>query len=163
MNVNKIILLIGPPCSGKSTWTTKYIAETTRATTVVSSDDIMEAWGRERGLSYSEAFRDIDHKWVKKEVQRVFTEAVARNDDVIVDRTNMTLKVRRSFLSQVPKTTRKVGVLFVVPRDVLTVRLDRRAQETGKFIPESVIEEMLRIYSPPEPGEFDDLTTFANG
>lgn len=157
-----LFLLIGPPASGKSTWTAKFLADKSAAgelrnTTIVSSDDVLESWGREHGLSYSEAFARCDHKWVKSEVNRMFDEGVARGDDIIVDRTNMTAKIRRSFLSRVPRTTRKVGIIFDVPRDVLNERLDRRARETGKFIPQSAIDEMLRIYSPPTEQEFDEL------
>lgn len=153
-----LFLLIGPPASGKSTWVAKFLESASRPTTVVSSDDILETWGNANGLSYADAFTQCDHKWLKGEVNRIFDEAVKRGDDVIVDRTNMTKKIRRSFLSRVPKTTKTIGVLFEVDRDVLNERLDTRAQQTGKYIPQAAVDQIISIYAAPSLDEFDEIT-----
>lgn len=153
----EIFILIGLPGSGKSTWVKERLQNATRPTTVVSSDDILEAWGREYGLNYSEAFSQINHHWLKSQVNKTFDEAVARGDDIILDRTNMSAKARNAFLSRTKPNTKKTAVVFSVPHDVLMQRLKNRAEATGKTIPGKVITDMMAMYNPPTTKEFDEV------
>lgn len=152
-------MLIGPPGVGKSTWRAKHLETVDRKTTVVSGDDLIDAFALGRGMTYTEAFGEIDHKWVKQEVRRLFIEALGRGENVIVDRTNMTVKSRRSFLSNVPASYQKIAVVFELPRDILNERLQHRAETTGKYIPTSVVDGMLAQYQPPADGEFHEVRT----
>ena len=160
MYPGRLILLVGPPACGKSTWRARYLATATRSTTVVSSDDVLERFAAEQGLSYDEAWRTLDSKIVTRTVNEEFDAAVKRADDIIVDRTNMTAKIRRSFMSRVPKQTRRIAVLFPIEREELDRRLDARAKETGKYIPKSAVDEMYRIYVAPDPNDFDEIQTY---
>ncbi len=47
--------------------------------------------------------------------------------------------------------------MFDVPLDVLVERLDRRAAETGKFVPLDVVVAMNGWLESPGPGEFDHV------
>lgn len=152
-----LYILIGPPGVGKSTWRAKHLAETTREIVIVSSDDIIDAYAFEHGISYTDAFREMDHKDIKQSVNQRFQAALDEGVDVIVDRTNMTTKGRRSFLSKVPKRYHKVAVVFQMDRSLLNERLDARAKSTGKFIPESVVDDMLASYEAPEYPDFDEI------
>lgn len=114
----------------------------------------------ENGWTYDEAWRSVDHKLVAKTINEEFDAAVKRGDDVIVDRTNMTAKIRRSFMSRVPKQTRRIAVLFPIEREELDRRLAARFKETGKYIPKSAVDEMFRIYVAPDPNDFDEIQTY---
>ena len=160
-NINPVLyILIGPPGSGKSTWREDRIRESEakgRQITTVSSDDIIDAYAAEHSISYTEAFGRIDQKAIKKAVNEKFDDSVRTGLDVIVDRTNMTVGARASFLSRTPKAYRKVGVVFQIDRLVLDQRLATRAEATGKSIPKDVVDDMLSKYEQPEMGAFDEI------
>lgn len=155
----RLFLLIGPPACGKSTWRARYLASATDSTTVVSSDDVLERFAAENGWTYDEAWHRVDSKLVTRTVNEEFDAAVKRGDDIIVDRTNMTAKIRRSFMSRVPKQTRRIAVMFPIERDELDRRLAARHAETGKYVPKSAVDEMYRIYVAPDPNDFDEIIT----
>lgn len=155
--MHNVFMLIGPPCSGKSTWTKAHFAAAERPAHVASTDDILEEYAAADGVSYSEAWTR-HFKVADQEMFSRFRDAMAAGQDIIIDRTNMRAKVRRKFLSQISrKNYRIVAVIFEVPRDVLSARLISRAQETGKYIPDEVVTNMLETYQPPEPADFDEI------
>lgn len=152
----RIIFLVGVPGSGKSTWRAKYLAENPdRDTVTVSSDDLIEAYAAERGLNYSQAHREIDMNALDKQCSAAVRVAVARGQDVIIDRTNMRFKPRNRFLSQVSKRYTRVAVLFWVECDTVRQRLIDRKRATGKHVPFSVALEMFSTYQAPTTDEFD--------
>ncbi len=161
---NKCFVLIGPPASGKSTWRAKNLAATfiTNDTpephaVVISGDDLIEAEMAVTGDSYPVVFARHDFKEQKRILRNQFTQAVEEGRDIVIDRTNLTAKGRRSFLASLPRTYERVAVLFDVPETVLFERLERRGIETGKVIPRKVVEDMIASYQPPAPGEFDRI------
>lgn len=154
-----IFVLIGPPGAGKSTWRDRYLNEATRPTIVVSNDDVVEEFAAEHGLNYTEAFAQIDQKEVKQKVNERFDRAVRDGADIILDRTNLTTKGRRSFLQRVPKSYTRLAILFDIPRETLDQRLFERAERTGKRIPKRVVDDMLASYEVPAPGEFHNVAS----
>lgn len=153
-------MLIGPPGSGKSTWREAYLSSVERDVRVVSNDDIVEQYAYDHGLTYTEAFNEMNLDDVTKQVKKRFRSAIDDNLDIIVDRTNLTEKGRRSFLSSLPKHYHRVAVVFSLPREQLDERLDYRATTTGKFIPKSVVNSMIETYQPPEIGEFHEIINY---
>ena len=150
-----VYILIGLPGSGKSTWRSLYIEQNPNDELVVcSTDDMIEEWGARHGLNYSQAFDKAPMSQFNKDFMKKFRDAVAAGKNVLVDRTNMSVKRRKDFLENLPEGYRKVGVVFTVPDQELTRRLTARAKETGKHIPDHVIKNMANSYVPPQPGEF---------
>lgn len=149
-------ILIGPPASGKSTYRTVLAAQHPDAV-FVSNDDIIDEFAAANGMTYSEAWHVIDQDMVDRLMRTRFRDAISARRVVVVDRTNMTVKSRRRFLSQLPKGYKKVGVVFNVPRDVLDIRLKTRAEATGKHIPAAVVDSMIASYQEPIIGEFDSV------
>jgi tRNA uridine 5-carbamoylmethylation protein Kti12 len=152
-----VILLIGPPGSGKTTWRDHVFSKLGQAPVVISTDDMIERWGAERGLNYTQAFASGVFAEFDREAMRIFTAAVARRANIVVDRTNMTVSSRARFLSQLPKTYHRIGIVFDVERATLDKRLAFRAEKTGKNIPNHVVTDMLSRYEPPVVGEFSDV------
>lgn len=157
-----IYVLIGLPASGKSTWRAmfKATAENLDAPLPVeiSSDDIIDEIAASKGLTYSQVFMEAI-KVSDKLARQNFEEAVAARRDIILDRTNMTLKGRAKFLASLPKTYEKHAIVFEVPDDVLNERLEKR-NATGKIIPKSVIDAMRASYQPPSEAEGFDKIEF---
>ena len=154
----RAIFLIGAPASGKSTWTTNYLAQANQAnrlTIVLSTDDLIEDYAREHNISYSEAFDQLDMKTLENTVRESLKYAIRNNQDVIVDRTNMRVRSRNRWLSQVPSHYVRVGIRFEVDSDTLHDRLRHRAETTGKFVPHHIVDDMLSSHQPPTFDEFD--------
>lgn len=150
-----IIALIGLPASGKSTWTARYLEGNPRETTVLSTDNQIDALAKAAGKTYSQIFPSIDMSKLEAEMSHQQRTAVALNRDMIVDRTNMRVKSRRRWLSQVPKHYVRIGLVFEVPLAVLHQRLFARGVATGKTIPKNVISDMMESYQEPTFEEFD--------
>ena len=152
-----IYVLIGLPGSGKSTWTNRL-----RATTdfvYLSTDKHLEDYARQAGVSYSEAFEQHIGQATEKmkaEARQAFADGV----NIVWDQTNLSAKKRASILGQIPKSKnyRKVAVVFKVDDNELTKRLDNRYKETGKFIPQSLIDNMRKTFQDPSKQEgFDEI------
>ena len=153
MSDSEIVMLIGLPASGKSTWRERYQNDAV----VISSDDMVEAYAVEHELNYSQAFRAVDMKQLEKAMFEQYQQAIAEGRYIIIDRTNLNPKTRNRFLKDVPVNYRKVGVVFEVSDDELQQRLDKRAVETGKTIPAFVIDSMRTSYIAPTLEEFHEI------
>jgi len=157
------IMLIGIPGSGKSTYIKKLIEENPdREYVILSTDDILEFWGNEKGLNYREAWKQISFKKVGKEFRRRLDEAVSNNRNMILDQTNLTGKSRAKKLNKIPDGYEKIGIVFETDFDEIERRLAKRAAENGKYIPDSIIRNMINYYQPPSKQEFDRIINVRN-
>ena len=153
----EIIVLIGLPGSGKSTWTEKMLSQTDTEYVIVSSDAEIEKLAAADNLSYDQAF----DKYVGKAtgiMKQKFKDAVNKGKNIIWDQTNMNPKKRRGILNQVPDNYRKIAVAFEIDDEELQRRLDHRSRTTGKTIPDHVMKSMAKSYVPPSKQEgFDEV------
>ena len=131
---------------------------TERPTSVISSDDIIEDHAIKMGVTYSEAFKQVDFKDIEREMWARFYDARDRRDDIIVDRTNMRPKSRARFLSETKNYGyHSIAVVFEVPRDELDKRLAAREAATGKAIPKHVVDGMIETYQAPTTEEVNEI------
>ncbi len=151
----RVTVLIGMPGSGKSTWRAIGMArDAVRPTTIISTDDQVEDIGRLKGLSFSEAFKLLDHKQVNKGHVIALRAAVKAGNDIIIDKVNASRAGRARMLRHVPKHYERHAVVFHVPESELQVR---RANRPGKHIPVRALAEMRHAWSPPGANEFDHV------
>lgn len=152
----KLIVLVGLPGSGKSTWIEKYLTDVDSDAVVVSSDNEVEKIAKELGKTYSEVFKDVI-KQATKAVNDLAEKSFLDNKNVIWDQTNLSKQKRMSILQRF-KGYQKIACVFEVPKDVLEQRLKDRAEATGKFIPDAVVETMRKTFEYPEMSEgFDKI------
>jgi len=149
--------LIGLPASGKSTWRAAHLEKSCTPTVTISSDDLIDQYATEHGITYSQAFKEMNLREVDKKLEEQIRSAVLLGVDIIIDRTNLTRKIRKKFLQLLPSTYWKKAVVFELHRDELQQRLDKRAETTGKFIPDHVIDNMASIFTYPDLTEFDEI------
>lgn len=154
------IILIGLPGSGKSTWIFENILVRSDILpyVVISSDDVLERIAKEKGLTYSDVFKDYIGQ-ATAEMKSNFKSAIAEGKNIIWDQTNMSKKKRRGILAQIPADYYKIAVDFSVNPNELKRRLDERAKLTGKHIPWKIVEDMGKNYQAPDKLEegFDEI------
>lgn len=138
-----VIILIGPPLSGKSTW----IRENFPTTEVISRDEIvMEVYG---SRNYTEAFKSVDQKEVDKVLTQRFLDANKEKKNVIVDMTHMASKRRKQNLNYFTDDYYKLGVIFpILTDDEYVKRNQKRIEEENKDLPMGIVKSMISSYQP---------------
>lgn len=150
----KLIILVGPPGSGKSTWREKFLASQTSEWVICSTDDLVEKWASGRGLNYDEAFAKAPWGDINRSFKNSLMKSILEGKNVIVDRTSMSAKSRREYLKRLPEEGYEAeAVVFVVDDVELRRRLDERAARTGKSIPPHVLKSMNARYESPSKEE----------
>ena len=138
-----VIILIGPPLSGKTTW----IRENFPTTEVISRDEtVMEVYG---SRNYTEAFNNVDQKEVDKVLTQKFLDANLAKKNVIVDMTHMASKRRKQNLNYFSNDYYKLGVIFPILSDDEYVRRNqKRIEEENKDLPMGIVKSMISSYQP---------------
>lgn len=151
MNKPKIILLCGPPCSGKTTWITNNNVDNL---SVLSTDIWIEEHANAIQKTYTEVFSHFIRPAVNDLEAKLKLFSNSR-DSFIVDQTNVNSLSRRKKLKYC-NDYYKIAVYFEVPLEVL---LERNTQRPGKVVPEEIIEELFYSYVRPSTEEgFDEVT-----
>jgi len=157
-----VIVLIGPPLSGKDTWIRKNFIEKDIEITTISRDDILMEMSDTD--DYSDAFNTVPQKEVDAELQRRLLDAADNGKNVIINMTNMTSKRRRHNLDYFGDDFTKIAVIFpILEWDEYKRRNDKRKSEENKWIPEHVIKRMIGSYQPIRDEEgFDKVVSLEN-
>lgn len=150
MNINKlkepfVLILVGPPLVGKSTWIKKNFTE--EEVIIISRDNIvLDVYGSD---DYDKAFKNVDQKRVNELLEKKLRDSAENGDNVIVDMTNLTSKRRKHTLTYFSDDYQKVAVIFPpVDWNEIQLRNEKRKKEENKTIPEHVIKNMLSSYQP---------------
>ena len=149
-----VYILVGLPLSGKSTWIRRNYPDAL----VISRDDlVLEVYGSD---NYSEAFKNVDHKEVDRQLDLRLKKANLDGVDVIVDMTNMVPKRRKSTLRYFSDNYNKEAYVFpFLSDDEYKLRNDKRNSEENKYIPMGVLKSMKDSYVEPTLDEgFNKIT-----
>ena len=136
----RCILLIGPPCSGKSTFTKDYQG------IIISRDNII--MNLSNSEDYNVAWHEVDQTVVDRLLQEEINFAIDEEKEFAVDMTNMTVKARRKFTAN--KKLSCEAIVFLTRYDELIKR--NKARE-GKVLKEFIIVDMCKRFQMPYPGE----------
>lgn len=138
-----LIMLIGLPGSGKSTFAQKF----KDAFKIHSSDSLrLELYGSESNNDYNNALFEELHRRILRDLKD--------GNNVVYDATNLSKKRRRAFLKNLNIPCTKI--CFVIAEDFKTCVEQNDSRE--RIVPHEVIERMRRNYNPPwyEEG-WDDI------
>ena len=143
-----VIVLIGPPMSGKTTW----IKQNFPTTNVISRDDIvMEVYGSK---NYTEAFKNVDQKEVDRILHERLVDANLQNKNVIIDMTHMASKRRKYNLNYFSDDYYKLAVIFpILSEDEYERRNKKRIEEENKDLPMHIVKSMISSYQPVSADE----------
>lgn len=144
--MNNIVIMVGAPGSGKSTFVEKY--KTTHPDMVfLSSDQLRSVFGKNEN-DQSVSAQVFQH--MEREVDRLLFE----NKDVCIDATNMHRKSRKPWVDLAKKHgARLEAYVFVAGRDILVERNKKRGASGGRDVPADVIDRMLNNYVVPSAEE----------
>lgn len=138
-----VIILVGPPLSGKTTWIRQNFPDTE----VISRDEtVMEVYG---SRNYTEAFANVDQKEVDRVLQQKFIKANSEKKSVIVDMTHMVSKRRKQNLDYFSSDYYKLAVIFPILSDEeYEIRNKKRIEEENKDLPMRIVKSMISSYQP---------------
>ena len=144
-----ILVLCGLPGTGKSTYVQSYLKQFPE-TVVCSTDDYIEQYAKDRNSTYDDVFFEAikmatEHMWKK------FAEAIANDQRIIMDQTNLTMKKRRQILSKVPHHYMKISVYFDPPDKKKWA--ENLANRPGKTIPRHIMDSMIQNVQKPHLSE----------
>ena len=145
MALNSMSMLVGLPGSGKS-----YHAERLVNTgfSLHSSDAILEDIAKDAGLTYNDVFKDnikIADQLFWQELQK----AIDNNENIIVDRTNLTVKSRSRIIEMAKDKYTITAKVFETPFHDGKKWKEFLAAREGKIIPSNVIGSMMFNYECP--------------
>ena len=155
LNQPTVIMLVGIPGSGKSTWIKDFLSACADkdSWTVLGTDLIIDEHAEERGISYQEANKTLNRKKVESKFKAQLRDAFKKNMNVLWDQTNVGRNARAKKLAMIPATYNVEAVVFELDRDEVNRRLAKRQTETGKFVPNFVVDQMMADYSRPSKTE----------
>lgn len=138
-----VIILVGPPLSGKTTW----IRNNFPTTDVISRDEIvMEVYG---SRNYTEAFKSVNQKEVDRVLDAKLKEANQMKKNVIIDMTHMTSKRRKQNLDYFSDDYYKLAVIFpILKEEEYERRNKKRIEEENKDLPMHIVRNMISSYQP---------------
>lgn len=144
-----LVVTVGLPGSGKTSWVDDFIRENQDKTVdVISSDKIRE-----------EVFNDIEDQNHNSEVfdlmKRRTKESLSQGHVAIYEATNISSKRRRALLKELNKYYDKAICLFKYKR-LIACQIDNEKRD--KKVPSDVIDRMYRNFEIPHKSEgFDEI------
>lgn len=158
----ELIIMVGLPGSGKTTYINNVLLKSGKKYTICSTDDLIEAKAKELSIGYEEAFKLYSNKETERAFKEMIWSAIDNGDNIIIDRTNLTLKGRAKMISYFDQRKAndyiKKAVLFDMG-DINKIRAQCRQREllTGKHISDVNFVSMILRYEPPTMNEFDEI------
>ncbi|KAK6932485.1 hypothetical protein RJ641_002109 [Dillenia turbinata] len=164
----EVMMMVGLPASGKSTWSEKRVKENPNKRYVLLGTNLaldqMKVPGLLRKHNYGERF-DLLMDRATGIFNTLLSRASKTPRNYIVDQTNVYKSARKRKLKPFANFQKIAVVIFPTP-DQLRFRSEKRVKEMGKEVPADAINEMLANFVLPKskdmPGsdEFFDEVVF---
>lgn len=139
--------MIGPAGSGKSTHA-KQLVDKGLASSIVSTDAIrQELYGSENEQSGGGQVFDLAEKRIR--------EALGRQENVVIDATNLNRKSRARFVKAAKDNNASVHAMCV---DISEKSAKAQNQMRDRKVPEWVIEDQFKKLSFPDKDEVNSIT-----
>ncbi|MCD7455995.1 hypothetical protein HAX54_030422 [Datura stramonium] len=141
----EVMMLVGLPASGKSTWAEKWVAEHPEKRYVLLGTnlalDLMKVPGLLRKHNYGERFERLMER-----ATGIFNTLLSRASQIprnfIIDQTNVYKNARKRKLKPFA-SYKKIAVVIVPTPEELKIRGEKRFKEMGKEVPAEAVNQML--------------------
>jgi predicted kinase len=170
----EIIILVGIPASGKSTYIEKKLKPLFENDLfIVNRDDIVDMIAEKHGLTYDDMFTKAP-KGANDEIdsllQNKLMAASVSGKNIVIDMTNMNSYIRKRNLRIAPKDYFKRAVVFNVTESQLPIVYKRSANRSKelekigkkKTIGEFVFKKMISKFEPITADEGFDKVDVVN-
>ncbi|XP_052768267.1 heterogeneous nuclear ribonucleoprotein U-like isoform X3 [Mya arenaria] len=158
----EMIMMVGLPAAGKTTWADKYNEEHPEAKFIVlgtnSIIEKMKVMGLPRKRNYAGRWDVLIDKATKC-LNRMLEIASKRKRNYILDQTNVYASARRRKMQPFEGFSRRAVVVVPTDEDYKT-RLESQQKVEGKEVPESAIYEMKANFTVPDVGMLFDEVDF---
>lgn len=161
-NRHPFIMLVGLPASGKSTFV-KSCQEVFGVgyANVISTDDYFQTHADNNGVTYQQAFKEVSFDVAERAMWDDFKYSLGKNEPMIVDRTNLSIKSRSKFLTHLRGLEHiytNIAVVFNPDEETRKKQSDYRFKDTGKIVPSGIVDSMRCHYQFPTKEEgFDKI------
>ena len=150
-----LIMLVGLPGTGKSTWISESGFWAHPVTMILSTDNFIETVASGEGKTYSEVF-PMAIKAAEKNLEEGLDYAIQAGMNIVWDQTNLSVSSRKKKLQKIPAHYRKVAKVFL-PTNEHEAWLNS-PERAGKVIPKNVLDYMRATFQMPTVDEgFDEV------
>lgn len=150
-----LIMLVGLPGTGKSTWIEEQGFKEDQDTVILSTDRFIEVTAEVMKVTYTEAFPKLI-KLAEQDLADELEYAIEDNMNIVWDQTNLSVASRKKKLLKIPAHYRKVAKVFL-PTDEHEAWLNS-PERAGKVIPKNVLDSMRATFQMPTVDEgFDEV------
>ena len=141
----KCYQLVGVPGSGKSSWHCDQ--DWLQHAAYISTDRYVEEFAKAAGKTYSEVFKEVMPKCVEYMAGDV-VHAREAGQDIVWDQTSTTIASRDRKFAMVPDYEH-IAVVFATPEPKELARRLASRYDSGKIIPEHVMQSMIENWEEP--------------
>ncbi|CAL5409752.1 unnamed protein product [Camellia sinensis] len=147
----EVMMMVGLPASGKSTWAEKWVKEHPEKRYILLGTNLaldqMKVPGLLRKSNYGERFDRLMDR-ATGIFNTLLTRAAKTPRNYILDQTNVYKSARKRKLKPFADYQKIAVVVFPKPEE-LKSRADKRFKEMGKEVPADAVNEMLANYALP--------------
>lgn len=141
----KCYQLVGVPGSGKSSWHCDQ--DWLQHAAYISTDRYVEEFAKAAGKTYSEVFKEVMPKCVEYMAGDV-VHAREAGQDIVWDQTSTTIASRDRKFAMLPDYEH-IAVVFATPEPKELARRLASRYDSGKIIPEHVMQSMIENWEEP--------------
>lgn len=141
--VRQVLILVGIPASGKSTFARKYKFDNDKLTIILERDIIRENLFNCSRSEYS--YTNKREKEVTQEQSYLFCNAMLANQNVVIADTNLNSKTRDNLLAMIDDVRKNYNIKIQVTWHIITTPLQeciKRNIKRQHSVPESVLIRM---------------------
>ncbi|XP_020617210.1 heterogeneous nuclear ribonucleoprotein U-like protein 1 isoform X2 [Orbicella faveolata] len=158
----EVIMMVGLPGSGKTTWVNKQVSENPdKKYNVLGTNSIMEKMkimgvARKRDVGGYSKLMDKAAKCL----HRLFELAPSKKRNYILDQTNVYLSAQKKKIRPFEGFNRRAIVCIPTQEDLKKRTEDRKKE--GIELPENAVSDMKMSFTLPKVGEFFEEVTYAD-
>ncbi|CAL4107107.1 unnamed protein product [Meganyctiphanes norvegica] len=158
----EIIMMVGLPASGKTTWVNKFCSENAdKKYNVLGTNNLidkMKVNGLPRKRNYAGRWEVLIERCTKC-LNSLLQMSYKRRRNFIIDQTNVYPSAQRRKMKGFAGFKRRAVVICPSDED-LKKRTEKREKEEGKDVPDKAVLEMKANFKLPEEGDLFDVVQF---